>query len=116
MTERERRLLRFFVALSEADQEILLAFAEFLTTRRKHSSAPVPEPCPLPRPAEESVVGAIKRLAASYPMLDRSAMLNETSSLMAQHVLQGRPASAVIDELEQVFRSHYHRLKGHAED
>ena len=65
------------------------------------------EPERIPRPKEESVVGAIKRLSHSYFMLDRSAMLNDTSSLMGAHVLQGRPASEVIDELEALFARHY---------
>jgi hypothetical protein len=34
-------------------------------------------------------------------------MLNETSSLMAAHVLNGRPARDVIDDLEALFARHY---------
>ena len=44
-------------------------------------------------------------------MLDRSRMLNETSSLMTQHVIHGRAAGEVIDELEQLFRRHYERFR-----
>jgi hypothetical protein len=40
-------------------------------------------------------------------MLDPGAMLNETSALMAAHVLQGRDAGAVIDDLERLFLAHY---------
>ena len=43
-------------------------------------------------------------------MLDRSKMLNETSSLMTQHVLNGRAATEVIDELEIMFKRHYEKL------
>lgn len=89
----------------------VLSFAEFLKGRREQETVAIPLPRPLPRPAEESVVAAIKRLSASYPMLDRTSMLNDTSTLMAQHVLQGRAASEVIDELEQVFYAKYERLK-----
>jgi hypothetical protein len=42
-------------------------------------------------------------------MLDKAKLLNETSALMAQHVMQGRPAEEVIDELEIVFEMHYRR-------
>jgi hypothetical protein len=45
----------------------------------------------MPRPSQESVVAAIKRLSKTYEMLDRGPMLNETSALMSAHVLQGRP-------------------------
>lgn len=104
----ERRLLRLYSSLEEGDRTTLLAFAEFLAARATPAQqAPLPEPTLLPRPERESVIGAIKRLSAGYPMLDRAQMLNETSSLMAQHVIQGRPAREVIDELEQVFRRHY---------
>jgi hypothetical protein len=40
-------------------------------------------------------------------MLDRHLMLDETSTLMAGHVLRGRPARDVIDELEALFARHY---------
>jgi hypothetical protein len=65
------------------------------------------EPDTITRPAQETVVGAIKRLSLSYHMLDRRRMLDETSSLMAAHVLNGRPARDVIDELEALFARHY---------
>jgi hypothetical protein len=37
-------------------------------------------------------------------------MLNETSVLMTQHVISGRDAAEVIDELEVLFRRHYEKL------
>lgn len=120
----ERHLIKRFRALSGADRETLLAFADFLTERSKAQGAqtqgaqtagdqqrPPPaeprEPKPEPRPEKESVVGAIKRLSKTYDMLDRDALLNETSALMSAHVLQGRRAPEVIDELESVFARHY---------
>lgn len=50
---------------------------------------------------------AIKRLTRTYPMLDRRKLMGPTSLLVSQHALQGRPAAAVIDELEMVFARHY---------
>lgn len=105
-----KRLQELFNRLGESDRATLLAFAEFLASR-------IPEPVPdievsqipltIPRPAEETVIGAIKRLAATYPMVDRSKMLHETAGLMTQHMVQGRAAVEVIDELEQLFAHHY---------
>ncbi len=87
----------------------LLEFAQFLQERYGACELPAPES--IERPAQESVVKAIKRLAATYPMLDRAKMLHETSALMTQHVMQGRDAVEVIDELEIVFRRHYEKLR-----
>jgi hypothetical protein len=99
-----------FRSLDEKDRLVLLRFADFLASggggARDDDEAPV-EPELLPRPAKESVVAAIKRLSRSYHMLDRSAMLNETSTLMAAHVLNGRPAKDVIDDLEALFVRSY---------
>lgn len=111
------RLLSVFGRLGEADRATLLAFAEFLAARAAAGadSAPVlGRPNLLPRPPGESVVAAIRRLSASYPMLDRRRLLNITSSRMTQHILHGRPAPEVIDELEQVFAAEYAALAGAA--
>jgi hypothetical protein len=108
----KRRLLELYDALDEQDRASLAAFAEFLATRQGGAAGavePLAEPAFAPRPAEESVIAAIRRLAQSYHMLDKAAMLHETSALMSAHILQGRPASDVIDELEILFSSHYER-------
>jgi hypothetical protein len=117
-SEQERRLLRAFRALDGASQQTLLAFAEFLQQRDADAGTAgadagdaLAEPVLAPRPAQESVVGAIKRLRRSYPMLDGGTMLQETSALMAAHVLQGREASAVVDDLEALFAQRYAELK-----
>jgi len=111
MTQDEKQLLELFRGLDEAARGSLLDFAGYLAQRADNSHVePLPEPSLLPRPEQESVVSAIKRLSSSYPMLDRSKMLHETSHLMAQHLMQGRDASEVIDELEVVFHRHYRRL------
>ena len=112
MTSSEKRLRAIWRGLDEANRETLFAFAEFLSARAGESGPPIPtEPVPLPRPEQESVIGAIKRLSATYPMLDRGKMLHETSALMAQHVMQGREAGEVIDELEIIFSRHYEKQR-----
>jgi hypothetical protein len=115
----EKRLTDIVQRLPSAQAAALLEFAEFLLIR--HGSADVeatltvavvaiPAPLAIPRPAEESVVKAVKRLRATYPMLDARKLLNETSAIMTQHVMQGREKTEVIEELEVLFRSHYQQL------
>lgn len=104
----ERRLTAIFHSLGEDDRRTLLRFAEFLAANEGKELRQGPlEPESLPRPHKETVVAAIKRLSRSYHMLDRSRMLNETSALMGAHVINGRPAEEVIDELEGLFARHY---------
>lgn len=108
-TRTAKRLTQILEDLPEAQVAALLEYAEFLAARYGASKA-ITAPLVIPRPDQESVVKAIKRLGATYPMLDRSKMLNETSVLMTQHVIHGRDAVEVIDELETLFRSHYERF------
>jgi hypothetical protein len=123
MSDLEEHLLTLFRELTAADQASLLAFAEFLRSRAgappvaRPAPEPVviPEPEAIPRPEQESVVKAVKRLAQTYPMLDKSKMLTDTSALVMQHVVQGRDAVEVIDELEIVFQRHYSRLRTNGE-
>ncbi len=108
----QRKLIQLYKALGEQERASLLAFAEFLGQRNgdageEDESNLSPEPIPIPRPAEESVVAAIKRLSSSYHMLDRSVLLTQTSSLMTAHLIHGRPVIDVIDELEELFAGHY---------
>ncbi len=117
----ERRLAKLFQGLAPADRQTLLAFADFLAQRAQPpdtgETAPR-EPRVMPRPATETVVGAIKRLSQTYDMLDRGPLLHETSALMSAHVLQGRGAALVIDELETLFARHYqeYRVKQDSND
>lgn len=108
MTPEERRLLRAYRALPEARQQGLLDYAEFLINRTAPQEQDVPQaPLDIPRPERESVVKAIKRLRQTYPMIDRTKILHETSGLMTQHLVHGKAAAEVIDELEGLFRRHY---------
>ncbi len=105
--------------LSAADRAAVQSFAEFLAQRGgQRAQAPavpapvdLPEPEFIPRPEGEKVVAAVKRLARSYFMLDKTKMLGVTSELMTQHIVQGRDAAEVIDELERLFETHYRELK-----
>jgi hypothetical protein len=103
--KQERRLLALFETMSDTGREMLLEYAEFLAQR--HTRPVSLEPLDIPRPEQESVAAAIRRLADTFPMLDRAKLLGAASGLMAQHVMYARPAPEVIDELEVVFRRHY---------
>ncbi len=81
---------------------------EFLNSRVDKASTPIPtEPVAIPRPEQESVVKAIKRLRATYPMIDQNKLFNDTSQQMTEHLMHGKPAADVINELEIVFFRHY---------
>ncbi len=121
----EKRLAEIVSRLPAAQAAALLEFAEFLLIRHGSTgaeatpgatAAEIPAPLDIPRPAEESVVKAVKRLRATYPMLDARKLLNETSAIMTQHVMQGRDKIEVIEELEILFRSHYEKLTGNNKD
>jgi hypothetical protein len=107
----EKRLLSLVRQLPKIQAEQLLEFAEFLVGRYPLIETAT-EPLPIPRPPEESVIKAIKRLSATYPMLNPTKMLDETSYLVTQHVVQGRAATEVIDELEALFRRHHEAQRG----
>ncbi len=112
MVNKRNELLAHWDCLGESDRDTLVRFAAFLRAGEgvEKTPAPIPEPRHEPRPESETVVGAIKRLSRAYAMLDRRRMLNETASLMGQHVMQGRDVVEVIDELERVFERHYRNL------
>jgi hypothetical protein len=113
LSKAQQQLLQLFDGLCEDNRETLLAFAEFLSTRDsgddKVEEEAAKEPNPIERPQQESVVKAIKRLSETYYMLERELLLDQTSSLMMSHVMQGRDSVSVIDELEIVFEEHYQR-------
>lgn len=108
MTPDEKQLLKRYRALSDGGRGSLQDYAEFLASRDAGQGVPVSDtPLDIARPAEESVVKAIKRLRATYPMLERDKLLHETSALMTRHVVHRHPAAEVIDELERLFKQNY---------
>ena len=106
----QQRLQNIFRQLPSEQQQTLIAFAEFLHTNVTKNSSPPAKPILKPRPPDESVVAAIKRLSESYPMLDKAVLLNDTSHLMTEHIMHGRDRISVINELEAVFSRHYQAL------
>ena len=107
---REQKALKLFRSLGAVQQQTVTSFMEFLLSQGEISTAnQALQPELIPRPDQESVVKAIKRLRATYPMLDQNKLFNETSQHMTSHLLHGKPASQVIDELEAMFAQHYQR-------
>lgn len=110
---RQRELLDLFGKLSDVNRQSLLSYAAFLQQGQGGSDmepVPVPhEPLDIARPPQESVVAAIRRLAGTYPMLNRDELLHQASNLMSAHVLQGRGAPEVIDDLQALFEQAYRR-------
>jgi hypothetical protein len=104
-----KRLLTVFRKLSEARQQALLDYAEFLAGKEgTEPAAALPaEPLPIPRPEQENVVKAIQRLMQTYPMLERNQIFHEASAQMTRHLIHGVPAGEAIDELERIFERHY---------
>lgn len=101
------RLLGLFETLDKGGQQALLDYALFLQQRYLLKPAVSAEPLPIERPDGESVIASIKRLRETYPMLDTESLLHDTSQFMMQHVMQGREAQDVIDDLEDYFAARY---------
>lgn len=111
----QQQLLTYLEKLSADDTAALLRFAAFLaqdkssvtSTQLPAAAQDIAAPQVIPRPEQERVVDAIKRLSASYPMLEKKKLLNQTAGFVAEHVMSGKPARLVIDELEAAFLRAY---------
>jgi hypothetical protein len=104
------REIKLLLAQLDADhQQAIVDYANFLVQRYKTDSSVARDlkPESIERPGQETVIAAIKRLKKTYYMLDTDSMLSQTSALMGQHILKGREASDVIDELQSIFQTQY---------
>lgn len=108
MKELTDKLQALAQRLSPEEQKTLLDYAEFMVSRSTYKvEETVTEPLDIPRPAEESVVAAMRRLSQTYPMLNMDKLLHEASGLMSEHLMHGRAAIEVIDDLHVLFDRHY---------
>lgn len=128
MNDLEQRLLDHFRKLSPEDAHSLLRFAAFLAENATASPATdqtakpasteeqtttaakqpeIPKPNLSQRPENERVVDALKRLSNAYPMLEKKILLDKASGLVAQHIMFGKPARDVIDQIEKLFADAY---------
>ena len=100
MKKSTKKLLAYYRDLPDDVAQQLLEFAEFLASRHNVEAKEISIPEAIPRPDKESVVVAVKRLTATYPMINKDNLLDGTASLVSQNMLQGRDAVEVIDELD----------------
>lgn len=106
-----KSLLEIFETLDSERQTSLLQFAEFLQSKGGLVKQEIGEPLPIPRPEKETVVGAIKRLKQTYPMIESMSVFSAASSLMTEHMVNGRDSKAVIDDMQTLFEKFYTSLK-----
>lgn len=110
MSRNAKSLIEIFETLDAERQASLFDFAEFLQLKGGLVVKEVGEPVEIPRPEKESVVGAIKRLKETYPMIDSMKVFSSASELMTEHMVKGRDAMEVIDEMEQIFENFYAKM------
>ena len=122
---KEKQLIRYYSSLNISDKETLLAFAEFLSSRDLNESFDDKDnnnkninndvnhiiPLQIERPKNETVIKAIKRLTVTYPMVEKEKLLHSISDLITAHMMQGKKAEIVIDELEGLFFNEYESCK-----
>ncbi len=114
----EKQLIDYYSSLSSSDKDNLLAFAEFLSQRVTSNNVDKElierttqsQPVAIQRPETESVIKAIKRLTATYPMVEKENLLHSISDLITAHMMQGKKAEIVIDELEDLFLNAFEKL------
>ncbi len=107
MKKSTKKLLEYYRNLPDEVAQQLVEYAEFLSSRYSADTKEISSPENIARPEKESVVIAVKRLTATYPMLNTDKLLDQTASLVSQNMLQGRDAAEVIDELEEIFKKQY---------
>ena len=105
-----KALADLFNTLDSDQQQSLFDFAEFLQSKGTTVQQDIIEPVNIPRPEDETVVGAIKRLKQSYPMIDSMEVFTVASNLMTDHMVKGRDADEVINEIEALFEKTYQKL------
>ena len=116
LSKEERQLCKYYKNINKANRQTLLLFAEFLSSKEAVDEV-IEKPAVLQEPLltaaieGESVVKGIKRLKASYFMIDDPDLLHEISALMTEHVMQGVSAQEIMPKIEMVFKKFYENYK-----
>lgn len=103
-------LIDLYESMDDERKRSLCDFADFLYAQAEPVSKDIPPPRDIPRPEEETVVGAVKRLKSRYHMLDSMSVFSAASALMTDHMVKGRDLDEVIDEMERLFEDAYNKL------
>lgn len=103
-------LIDLYQALDDSRKKSLSDFADFLYAQAEPVLKEVQAPDDIPRPEQETVVGAIKRLKATYHMIGSMSVFSEASALMTDHMVKGRDVVEVIDEMEVLFEDAFKKL------
>ena len=109
INDREK-LLEVFESLNDEKQASLIDYAEFLRSKGDLVTKEVPAPESIERPKEETVVGAIKRLKLTYPMIESMSVFSAASDLMTDNMVSGRYAAEVIDDMQTLFEEEYQSM------
>ena len=103
------RLAGLCEKLDDDARRELVEYAELLASRA--GKAPVLASATT-RPAEETVLQAVRRLTRSYPGLRKGSLMQPMGELVSQHILGARAAEEVIEELESLYaRAHANRVR-----
>jgi len=103
-------LIDLYEAMDDSGKKSLSDFADFLYAQAEPVAKQILAPDNIPRPQQETVVGAIKRLKMTYHMIDSMSVFSEASSLMTAHMVKGRDLVEVIDEMDALFENAYQEL------
>jgi hypothetical protein len=103
-------LIDLYESMDDERKRSLCDFADFLYAKADPVSKEIPAPDDVPRPQEETVVGAVKRLKIKYHMIESMSVFSAASDLMTEHMVKGRDVIEVIDEMEILFEGAYDKL------
>ena len=103
-------LIDLYESMDDERKRSLCDFADFLYAKADPVSKEIPAPEDVPRPPQETVVGAVKRLKTKYHMVESMTVFSAASALMTDHMVKGRDVVEVIDEMEVLFEAAYDKL------
>lgn len=110
MIKNSKELIDLYEAMDDERKLSLGDFADFLYAKAGPVVKEIPPPEDVPRPEQETVVGAVKRLKTKYHMVESMTVFSAASSLMTDHMVKGRDVVEVIDEMEVLFEEAYKKL------
>jgi len=105
-----QELIDLYESMDEERKLSLSDFADFLYAKAGPVLKEIPPPEDVPRPEQETVVGAVKRLKIKYHMVESMSVFSAASSLMTDHMVKCRDVVEVIDEMEVLFEEAYVKL------